>query len=112
MVLWFSFLDILRYFFFDHFFENGDPLISTIVLLWCGYSCINIPTYIYILQKIFLAKWQIKLEARIHAIRRKLSYTYLLLECKKQGEYTEHQHHVRRKMEKWYRNLTKRDYIK
>ena len=31
--------------------------------------------------------WQIKLEARIEAIRRKLSYTYVLLECKKQGKY-------------------------
>ena len=51
--------------------------------------------------------WQIKLEARIEAIRRKLSYTYVLLECKKQGKYTQHQHHVKRKMEKWYGNLTK-----
>ena len=51
---------------------------------------------------------QIKLEARIEAIRRKLSYTYVLLECKKQGKYTQYQHHVQRKMEKWYGNLTKR----
>ena len=54
--------------------------------------------------------WQIKLEARIEAIRRNLSYTYVLLKCKKQGKYyyTQHQHHVKRKMEKWYGNLTKR----
>ena len=53
-------------------------------------------------------EWQIKLEARIQAIRRKLSYTYVFLECKKPGKYTQHQHHVKRKMEKWYGNLTKR----
>ena len=52
-------------------------------------------------------RWQIKLEARIQAIWRKLSYTYILSECKKQGKYTQHQHHVKRKMEKWYENLTK-----
>ena len=52
--------------------------------------------------------WQIKLEARIQVIRRKLSYTYVLLDCKKQEKYTQHQHHIRRKMEKWYGNLTKR----
>ena len=39
--------------------------------------------------------WQIKLKARIEKIRRKLSYTYVLLECKQQGKYTQHQHHVK-----------------
>ena len=53
-------------------------------------------------------RWQIKLEARIEAIQRKSSYTYILLECKKQEKYTQHQHHIKRKMEKWYGNLTKR----
>ena len=45
--------------------------------------------------------WQTKLEARIQAIRRKLSHTDVLLDCKKQEKYTQHQHHIRRKMEKW-----------
>ena len=52
--------------------------------------------------------WQIKLEARIEAIRRKLSYTYVLLKCKKQGKYTQHQHHIKRKNGKivWEFNIT------
>ena len=43
-------------------------------------------------------RWQMKLEASIQAIGRKLSYTYVLLDCKKQGKYTQHQHHAKRKM--------------
>ena len=31
-----------------------------------------------------------------------------MLDCKEQEKYTQHQHHIRRKMEKWYGTLTKR----
>ena len=35
--------------------------------------------------------WQIRLESRIQAVRRKLSYTHVLIECHKSKKYTKHQ---------------------
>ena len=50
--------------------------------------------------------WQIRLESRIQAIRRKLSYTHVFIECHKSKKYTKHQRNIKNKMEKQYGMIT------
>ena len=50
--------------------------------------------------------WQIRIESRIEAIRRKLSYTYVLTECCKNRRYMRHQNTIKSKMEKWYGKIS------
>ena len=50
--------------------------------------------------------WQIRLESHIQAIRRKLSYTHVLIECHKSKKYTKHQRNIKYKMEKQYGMIT------
>ena len=50
--------------------------------------------------------WQIRIESRIEAIRRKLLYTYVLTECCKNRRYMRHQNTIKSKMEKWYGKIS------
>ena len=50
--------------------------------------------------------WEVRLESRVEAIRRKLSYTYVLQECYRKQEYTKNQKNIRRKIEKQYGKAT------
>ena len=50
--------------------------------------------------------WEVRLESRIEAIRRKLSYTYVLRECYRKQQYTKNQKNIRRKIEKQYGKAT------
>ena len=50
--------------------------------------------------------WQIRIESRIEAIRRKLSHTFVLTECFKNRRYTRHQNSIKSKMEKWYGKIS------
>ena len=45
---------------------------------------------------------QIRLESRIAAIRRKLSYIHVLMQCSRDQKYTTHQREIKRKIEKQY----------
>ena len=49
---------------------------------------------------------QIWHESRIQAIRRKLSYTTVLQQCRRENKYTKHQRNIKQKMEKWYGRIT------
>ena len=44
--------------------------------------------------------WQIRHESRIQAIRRKLSYTTVLQQCRRENKYTKHQRNIKQKMQK------------
>ena len=46
--------------------------------------------------------WIIRLENRIEAIRRKISYTYVLINCHKNQCYTKKQKRIKKIMEKEY----------
>ena len=46
--------------------------------------------------------WKIRLEISIEAIRRKISYTYVLIECNRTQKLTSHQKTIKRIMEKQY----------
>ena len=48
--------------------------------------------------------WEIRIESRIEAIRRKLSYTYVLIECNKNQRHTKK--NIRRGIEKQYGKTT------
>ena len=50
--------------------------------------------------------WQIRIESRIKAIRKKLSYTYVLIECHKKQHFTKHQKNIKYRMEKQYGKIT------
>ena len=50
--------------------------------------------------------WQIRIESRIEAIRKKLSYTYILIECHKKQHFTKHQKNIKYRMEKQYGKVT------
>ena len=50
--------------------------------------------------------WQIRIESRIEAIRKKLSYTYVLIECHKKQHFTKHQRNIKYRMEKQYGKIT------
>ena len=50
--------------------------------------------------------WQIRIESRIEAIRRKLCYTYVLTECCKNRRYARHQNTIKIKMEKWFGKIS------
>ena len=43
--------------------------------------------------------WQIRIESRIQAIREKLSYTTILIECNKKQQFTKHQRNIKYSME-------------
>ena len=51
--------------------------------------------------------WQIRMENRIVALRRKISYVNVLMECYKNQKYTRHQREIRRRIEKQYGGITK-----
>ena len=57
--------------------------------------------------------WQIRLESRIAAIRQKLSYIHVLMQCSRNQKYTTHQREIKRRIEKQYgkTNITKLLYI-
>ena len=46
--------------------------------------------------------WKIRLQSSIEAIRRKISYTYVLIECNCTQKLTSHQKAIKREMEKQY----------
>ena len=50
--------------------------------------------------------WEIRIESRIEVIRRKLSYTYVLIECNKNQRHTKNQKNIRRRIEKQYGKTT------
>ena len=50
--------------------------------------------------------WQIRIQPRIEAIRRKLSYMYVLTECCKNRKYTRHQNTIKSKREKGYGKIS------
>ena len=50
--------------------------------------------------------WQIRIESRIEAIRKKLPYTYVLIECHKKQHFTKHQKNIKYRMEKQYGKIT------
>ena len=52
------------------------------------------------------AGWEIRIESRIEAIRRKLSYMYVLTECNKNQRHTKNQKNIRRRIEKQYGKTT------
>ena len=54
--------------------------------------------------------WKIRLESSIDAIRRKISYTYVLLECNRTQRITSHQKNIKRKIEK--RNNTEKQQLR
>ena len=58
--------------------------------------------------------WEIRLESRIEAIRKKLSYVHVLIECDKKQKYTKHQKNLKYKMEKtvWKSNNRKVNVLK
>ena len=51
-------------------------------------------------------EWKIRLESSIGAIRRKISYTYVLVECNRTQRITSHQKNIKRKIEKQYGKAT------
>ena len=51
--------------------------------------------------------WQIRMESRIEAIRRKISYAYVLKNCIEKNDYTKRQKYIKRRFEKQYRQATK-----
>ena len=46
--------------------------------------------------------WQVRMESRIAALRRKISYSYVLLDCVEKENYTRHQKAIKRRFEKQY----------
>ena len=56
--------------------------------------------------------WKIRIQSRIVAIRRKISYTYTLQECQKTDKYTKHQLTLKRKMEKQYGKCTAKNLLR
>ena len=50
--------------------------------------------------------WQIMLEERIYAIRRKLSYIDVILKCKKENRFTTRQRNLEKKLRNWYGKTT------
>ena len=50
--------------------------------------------------------WQIRLESRIGALRRKILHTYVLIECNRMKAYSKHQKEIKRKFEKQYGKAT------
>ena len=50
--------------------------------------------------------WEIRTESLIEAIRRKLSYMYVLIECNKNQRHTKNQKNIRRRIEKQYGKTT------
>ena len=51
--------------------------------------------------------WQIQLEQHIDSLRRRLSFTDVILKCKEQQRYTTHQRNIEHKLKKWYGKMTK-----
>ena len=51
--------------------------------------------------------WQIRMESRIEAIRRKISYAYVLKNCIEKNDYTKRQKYIKRRFEKQYGKVTK-----
>ena len=51
--------------------------------------------------------WQIRMENRIVALRRKISYANALMECYKNQKYSRHQREIKRRTEKQYGGITK-----
>ena len=51
--------------------------------------------------------WQVRMESRIEAIRKKMSHAYVLLECTNTNNYTKHQKTVKRRIEKHHGRATK-----
>ena len=47
------------------------------------------------------------MESRIAALRRKISYSYVLLDCVEQKNYTRHQKTIKRRFEKQYGKATR-----
>ena len=50
--------------------------------------------------------WKIRLESSIDAIRRKISFSYILIECNRTQRITTHQKNIKRKIEKQYGKAT------
>ena len=50
--------------------------------------------------------WKIRFESSIDAIRRKISYTYVLIECNRTQRITFHQKNIKWKIEKEYGKAT------
>ena len=50
--------------------------------------------------------WQIQLEQRIEAIRRRIAYIDVILKCKKEDKYTKHQHIIEQRLRRWYRKTS------
>ena len=46
--------------------------------------------------------WQIWMESCIAALRRKIPYSYVLLDCVEKEDYTRHQKTIKRRFEKQY----------
>ena len=44
--------------------------------------------------------WQIRMESRIAALTKKISYSYVLLDCVEKENYTRHQKAIKRRFEK------------
>ena len=53
--------------------------------------------------------WQTRMESRIVALRRKISYSYVLLDCVGKEDYTRHQKTTKRRSEKLYRKATRKN---
>ena len=51
--------------------------------------------------------WQIQLEQHIDSLRRRVSFTDVILKCKEQQRYTTHQRNIEHKLKKWYGKMTK-----
>ena len=50
--------------------------------------------------------WQIQLEQRIEAIRRRIAYIDVILKCKKEDKYTKHQRIIEQRLRRWYRKTS------
>ena len=50
--------------------------------------------------------WQIRIESRIEAKRKKLSYTYVFIECHKKQHFTKHQKNIKYRMKTQYGKVT------
>ena len=51
--------------------------------------------------------WQIQLEQRIEAIRRRIAYIDVILKCKKEDKYTKHQRIIEQRLRRWYRKTSR-----
>ena len=52
-------------------------------------------------------EWQVQLEQKIEAIRKRLAFIDVILKCKQEGKFTKHQQTIEQKLKKWYRKITR-----